>query len=234
MQLLKKQRSLISSPTSGIQSKNPMVKMLNRKKYSPGKYAHVCFYHFADDDFKATAATCTAVPHFQKRNLKKYAVSRFNLCGQQKDQKGHSRSTAKSRNTSRKQHCCISSDTISSGDNTESFNEDVAAQTPVNKTEESNDNEDQQLATKEIAKLKKENEALKKQIFKCENLSGDEIKNYAGIDGSIFHTVAKIIEGFQPLNYRSGKTVNSITSHDQLLVCLMKLKKDLPYFDLAK
>ena len=52
-----------------------------------------------------------------------------------------------------KQHCCISSDTISSGDNTESFNEDMAAQIPVNKTEDSNDNEDQQLATKEIAKL---------------------------------------------------------------------------------
>ena len=110
----------------------------------------------------------------------------------------------------------------------------MAAQTPVNETEESNDNEDQQLATKEIAKLKKENEAFKNQIFKCENLLDDEIKNYAGIDGSIFHTVAKIIEGFQPLNYRSGKTVNSITSHDQLLVCLMKLKRDLPYFDLAK
>ena len=36
-------------------------------------------------------------------------------------------------------------------------------------------------------------------------------------------SVAEVIEGFQPLNYRSGKTVNSITSHDQLLVYLMKL-----------
>ena len=51
--------------------------------------------------------------------------------------------------------------TTSSGDNTESFNEDVAAQTPVNETEESNGNEDQQLATKEIAKLKKEMKLLK-------------------------------------------------------------------------
>ena len=68
--------------------------------------------------------------------------------------------------------------TISSGDNTESFNKDVAAHTPVNETKESNDNEDLQLATKEIAKLKKQTEALKKQIFKWKNLSGDEIKNY--------------------------------------------------------
>ena len=93
----------------------------------------------------------------------------------------------------------------------------------MNETNESNDNEDLELATKEIAKLKKETEALKKQIFKWKNLSGDEIKNYAGIKGSVFHTVAEVIEGFQPLNYRSGKTVKSITSHDQLLVYFMKL-----------
>ena len=71
-----------------------------------------------------------------------------------------------SRNASRKQHCCILSDTISSGGNTENFNEDVAAQTPVNETDESNDNKDQQLATKEIVKLKKKTKLLKNKFLK--------------------------------------------------------------------
>ena len=64
MQLLRNQRLLISSPTIRTQSENTMVKMLNSKNYFRGKYAHVCSYHFVDDDFKATAATSTAVPHF--------------------------------------------------------------------------------------------------------------------------------------------------------------------------
>ena len=63
MQLLKKQKSLILSPTIRTQSENTSVKVLNRKKCSSGKYAHVYFYDFADDNFKATAATSTAVLH---------------------------------------------------------------------------------------------------------------------------------------------------------------------------
>ena len=48
-------------------------------------------------------------------------------------------------------------------------------------------------------------------------MTGDEIKNYTGIEGSIFHAVMKMIEECQPLNYSSQlnlSTTGSITSHD--------------------
>ena len=151
------------------------LKMLNRKNYSPGKYAHVCSHHFADDDFKASATTSSPAINFQKKKLKKDAVPRFNLRGQQKDQKELHRTTSTSKNARQKQHVCISKDSFSSNDEIAmSFDEDVAAQISVH---EGNDSDDLQSATNEIAKLRKENEALKKQIFKWENLSGDEIKN---------------------------------------------------------
>ena len=129
---------------------------------------------------------------FKKK--KKDAVPRFNLRGQQKNQKELHRTTSTSKNARQNQHVCISKDSFSSNDEIAvSFDEDVAAQISVH---EGNDSDDLQSATNEIAKLRKENEALKKQIFKWENLSGDEIKNYTGLEESVFHTVVQIIKRF--------------------------------------
>ena len=98
----------------------------------------------------------------------------------------------------------------------------------------SNNSEDLEQTKKELAELKMENEALRKRIFKWENLSEEDIKTYTGLDASVFNTVVAMIERFQSLSYWSGKPVNSITSHNQLLIFLMRLRRDMPYFDLAK
>ena len=43
------------------------LKMLHRKNYSPGKYAHVCSFHFAEEDFKIMPTTSKAPPQLQRK-----------------------------------------------------------------------------------------------------------------------------------------------------------------------
>ena len=76
--------------------------------------------------------------------------------------------------------------------------------------------------------------ALKTAIFRYEVLTDEDIKNYTGLDKAKFDTVKEMIDRFKPLNYWTGKPVVSISSSDQLLMFIMRLKLDLPYFDLAR
>ena len=50
----------------------------------------------------------------------------------------------------------------------------------------------------------------------------------------VFQHVCDMLRRFFPLNYWSGKTVTTISMEDEVLILLMKLKLDLPYFDLAR
>ena len=59
------------------------------------------------------------------------------------------------------------------------------------------------------------------------------IKAYTGIEKSIFTVMVETVDQFS-LNYWSGKPVKSITPEDQLLIFLIRLRLDLPYFDIAK
>ena len=69
--------------------------------------------------------------------------------------------------------------------------------------------------------------------FRFENLTGSQVKDYTNVAGSAFLSVNALIDRFRPLNYWTGSWVRSISNEDQLLICLMKLKLDLPMFDLA-
>ena len=60
----------------------------------------------------------------------------------------------------------------------------------------SNNSEDLKQAKKELAELKMENEAVRKRIFKWENLSEEDIKTYTGLDASVFNTVVAMIKRF--------------------------------------
>jgi len=75
---------------------------------------------------------------------------------------------------------------------------------------------------------------MDKSLFKFNNLTDVEIKQYTGLEKKTFETVIGVVERFSPLNYWSGKPVTSICREDQLLIFLMRLKLDLPYFDLAR
>ena len=204
------------------------LKMLNRKNYSPGKYAHVCSFHFAEEDFKIMPTTSKAPPQLQRRKLKKDAVPRFNLRGQQKDQRAFHKSSATSINA-REKYDQITDNLSSDTETKENSDTENSTEMAI-----SNNSEDLEQAKKELAELKMENEALRKRIFKWENLSEEDIKTYTELDASVFNTVVAMIERFQPLSYWSGKPVNSITSHNQLKIFLMRLRRDMPYFDLAK
>ena len=75
---------------------------------------------------------------------------------------------------------------------------------------------------------------LERKLFRYNNLLETEIKSYTGKDKADFEVVAQMIARFFPLKYWSGKPVTSISHQNQILICCMKLKLDLPYFDLAK
>lgn len=86
----------------------------------------------------------------------------------------------------------------------------------------------------QIRILKEKLHFLEMRRFSFRNLGADLIKNYTGIDKQVFEVIVEMIERFQPLNYWSGKPVRSISSEDQLLIFLIRLKLNLPYYDIAQ
>ena len=77
-------------------------------------------------------------------------------------------------------------------------------------------------------------EEMEKSYFRFKNLTAIKVKQYTGLEKQIFEAIIAMIQRFSPLNYWSGKPVTSISIEDQLLILLMRLKLDLPYFDLAR
>ena len=137
--------------------------------------------------------TSKAPPQLQRRKLKKDAVPRFNLRGQQKDQRAFHRSSATSINA-REKYDQITDNLSSDTETKENSNTENSIEMAI-----SNNSEDLEQAKKELAELKMENEALRKRIFKWKNLSKEDIKTYTGLDASVFNTVVAMIEKFQPL-----------------------------------
>ena len=60
-----------------------------------------------------------------------------------------------------------------------------------------------------------------------------DIKPYTGIEESMFTVMVETVDQFSLLNYWSGKPFNSITPEDQLLIVLIRLRLDLPYFNIS-
>ena len=74
---------------------------------------------------------------------------------------------------------------------------------------------------------------LDKKLFMFENLSNQDIKNYTNLTKDAFLALDELLEKFRPFDYWSGSEVTQINDKNQLLICLMKLKLDVPLFDLA-
>ena len=91
-----------------------------------------------------------------------------------------------------------------------------------------------QMLRNQIKRLQSEKEQLEKKCFLFKNLSDAEIKSYTGLERPICEVIVETIKRFLPLSYWSGKPVKSISCEDQLLILLMRLKLDLPYFDIAR
>ena len=75
---------------------------------------------------------------------------------------------------------------------------------------------------------------LDKKLFVFENLSNQDIKSYTNLTKDAFLALDELFGKFRPFNYWSGSEVTQINDKNQLLICLMKLKLDVPFFDLAK
>ena len=78
-----------------------------------------------------------------------------------------------------------------------------------------------------------ETKRLQKHFFRFENLSVDQLKSYTTLQPAVFKIIYEMIKHFFPSKCWTEKTVTSITVEDELLIFIMKLRLDLPYFDLA-
>ena len=74
---------------------------------------------------------------------------------------------------------------------------------------------------------------MEKRLVKFNNLSDTQVQDYTNITKAGFLALNAVIDRFRPLKYWYGFEVCSISDKDQLFICLMKLKLDLPLFDLA-
>ncbi|XP_065067592.1 THAP domain-containing protein 1-like [Rhopilema esculentum] len=200
------------------------VKKIRREDFVPSASSYVCSFHFGEEDF--SKGNPNTPLQFQKKSLKKGAIPMWNLRGTEGDQRISSRTFFTS-------HCARSSEPASEGEELPSMEQNADEVDPPTTTEKDPFQEVEQLQMK-LTDARAEIERLKPRIFNFSTLTNDEIRNYTGLESSKFLAVVEMIESFQPLTYWSGKTVNSLSSSDQLLIFLMKMKLDLPYFDLAK
>ncbi len=58
----------------------------------------------------------------------------------------------------------------------------------------------------------------------------DQLRQYTTLEPAVFQTLREMVKRFLPLKYWSGKTVTSISVEEEFP---LKLKFELPYFDLA-
>ena len=200
------------------------VKKIRREDFVPSASSYVCSFHFGEEDF--SKGNPNTPLEFQKKSLKKLAIPMWNLRGTEGDQRISSRTSFTSQRTR-------SSEQASEGEELLSMEQNADEVDPPTTTEKDPFQEVEELQMK-LTGARAEIERLKPRLFNFSTLTNDEIRNYTSLESSKFLAVVEMIESFQPLTYWSGKTVNSLSSSDQLLIFLMKMKLDLPYFDLAK
>ena len=87
---------------------------------------------------------------------------------------------------------------------------------------------------KQVDDLKEEIKRLKSNVFCYKHLSSEEIKTYTNLSKESFDVLCQYLRRFEPYNYWSNFTVKSISHEDQLLICLMKLKLNLRFFDIGR
>ena len=191
--------------------------------------SYVCSFHFSEEDFNK--GTSSIAPHeFKKKTLRKESIPSWNLRGVEGDQRVSSRTTKASQGarcqetpsspTQPSAQISFPSDCVSMEVDSEPA-ASILQQNPLEELKGA-----LSMANTHVA-------ALEKALFRYEVLTDEDIKNYTGLEKTRFDAVKEMIDRFKPLNYWTGKAVTSISSSDQLLMFLMRLKLDLPYFDLA-
>ena len=157
---------------------------------------------------------------FKKRRLWKGGIPSVNLCGREEDERVEKRVSSYLRRKD-----IDSGETATASNALEPLLDDVSMfeDTPSDLT-----------TNYRVDDLLERISLLEKKRFLYGNLTDTDVKNYTGIEHSIFKVIVQTLEDFAPLNYWSGKPVKSISPEDQLLIFLMRLRLDLPYYDIAK
>ena len=204
---------------------------VRREGFSPTSTSYVCSRHFSEDQFSATKSD--APGHVQRKRLKRGSIPNLNLRGSVTDEHLQKQITTCSRKALDSLSPPLSSSTAITNEipNVDIFD------TPDNAEKQHMDNVEQ--LSFELNKLKVELEKAKLKIKKLEkarflyrNLADCEVQHYTGLSRAIFQSLADLISRFH-LTYWSGSSVTSVDSEDQLRIFFMKLRLDLPYFDLA-
>jgi len=221
-------RSFHQFPKDG-KLREAWIKRVRRDNFAPSHSSYICSYHFDEDDFSKVSTDRPS--EFQKRTLKRGSLPRWNLRGEDNDQRMPTRFT----NAAQRARSPFEPATAISEQESQDMEIATSVEIEYSDTDEkSNLVAELARATGELNIIVQENALLKQKLFSYANLSKEELKRYTGLDKTNFDAVTRTIGRFEPLTYWSGKSVSSITSSDQLLIFIMKLRLDLPYFDLAK
>ena len=191
-------------------TKDAWVARIRRVDFILTKSTYVCSNHFLSSDY--VKPNPDTPPQFQRKGLKRGTIPSLNLRGSdvnEKIEKRRSVTSVRARSDSR-------NDLAEPEPSSSKMDEDM----PTDDSEKNEENE-------------KEVHILKGNLFCYKNLSSNDILAYTNIGKVSFDVLSQYLKRFEPYKYWQ-KEVTSITHEDQLLICLMKLKLDLPLFDIAK
>jgi len=196
---------------------------IRRENFTPTSSSYVCSRHFTEAEMYVPITDTPAL--FKKRRLRQGAIPSVNLRGAPNEQvvkRSVRLSSTLNSEAAAVEECIAEAKNYAA----EQFSE--ASFLPKGNVSESTGDEAYNVKDL-LEKIKR----LDKMRFCFKNLSDSDVKNYTGIDRSVFQVIVSTIEKFSPLNMWSGFPVKSICLEDQLLILLLRLRLDLPYFDLA-
>lgn len=164
--------------------------------------------------------------------LLKSAIPSKNLRGCDVDERIEKRTTKTAEKARSKDTCKVSA--------LSTVTENEPAQEVIQTLESDQEN---QIQTKEkdskcncsnkIDFLSKKCQETEKKLFRFENLTDQEVQQYTNITKHSFTCLQQLICEFKPFNYWYSFEVKSLNENNQLLLCLMKLKLDMPLYDLS-
>ena len=211
------------------------IRRVRREDFVPTSTSYVCSRHFLDSDFTISKTDTPAI--FKKKKLLKSAIPSLNLRGNSVDE---CRPIRSGRAFLANRNNQMTEVELEQATATESQVPEITNDNTDDLEAESDSSQivalqrKLQASNSEVNRLEMVNKSLEEKKFLYKNLKDDEVKKYTGIEKPIFEVIIQTIKRFMPFHYWAGKPVKSISSEDQLLILLMRLKLDIPYFDIAK
>ena len=189
---------------------------------------YMCSKHLKKEDFTEPSKDTPTV--YQKPRLKRGAIPSLFLRGESSEE-GKSHLTATSLRALEplkerpKKKLAASGGSLLDETDTEMF---------LAQADQPHEEQGVESLTKQLDEAFSEIRELEKRVFTFERLSEDDIKGYTNLSKRAFLRLDKLINAFTTLKYWTGCEVVKISEKDQLLIFLMKLKLDVPLFDIAK